>query len=132
DRRLAEVRSPLLVGLVADRLEALADQVGDARTTAETASAALDVGPDLLGVDRPRRYFLVAHTPSEMRGVGGFMGSWGELVIDGGRLELTRTGQVRELTTGGPDPADRRIEGQPEFVTHWGQAPAQYWGLIGF
>jgi hypothetical protein len=132
DQRLADVRSPLLVGLVADRLDDLAEQVGDARRTAETASAALDVAPDLLGVDRPRRYFLVAHTPSEMRGVGGFMGSWGELVTDDGRLELTRTGQLRELTEGGPDPDARRIEGHPEFVAHWGQGPARYWGLIGF
>ena len=60
------------------------------------------------------------------------MGSWGELVTDGGRLELTRTGQLRELTEGGPDPDARRIEGHPEFVAHWGQGPARYWGLIGF
>ncbi len=132
DRRLEDVRSPLLIGLVADRLDELASKVKDARSTAETASAALDVAPELLGADGPRRYFLVMQTPSELRGVGGFMGSWGELVLDNGRFELVRTGRVRQLTEGGPDPAGRRIEGQPEFVGHWGQAPAQYWGLIGF
>jgi hypothetical protein len=132
DRRLDDVRSPLLIGLVADRLDELAAKVRDARSTAETASSALDVAPELLGADGPRRYFLVMQTPSELRGVGGFMGSWGELVIDDGRFDLERTGRVRQLTEGGPDPAGRRIEGQAEYVGHWGQAPAQYWGLIGF
>jgi hypothetical protein len=71
-------------------------------------------------------------TPSELRGIGGFMGSWGELVLDDGRFELVRTGRLRDLTEGGDDPAGRRIEGEGDFVGHWGQAPAQYWGLIGF
>lgn len=132
DRRLAAVRSPLLVTPVSTRLADLAGKVADARATAETASAALDVAPELLGAHGPKRYFVVMHTPSELRGIGGFMGSWGELVIDDGRLDLVRTGRVTELTTGGPDPAGRRIEGHPEFVAHWGQAPAQFWGLIGF
>jgi hypothetical protein len=132
DDRLADVDSPLLLGPVADRLDELAEKVQDARDTAETASAALAVAPDLLGADGPRRYFLVAHTPSEARGVGGFMGSWGELVLDDGRFDLVRTGRLRELTQGGPDPAGRRIEGEADFVRHWGQAPAQFWGLIGF
>jgi hypothetical protein len=132
DDQLADVDSPLLLGPVADRLDDLAKQVGDARDTAETASAALDVAPGLLGADGPRRYFLVAHTPSEARGAGGFMGSWGELVIDDGRLDLVRTGRLRELTQGGPDPAGRAIEGEADFVGHWGQAPAQFWGLLAF
>jgi hypothetical protein len=132
DRRLAAVRSPLLLTPVATRLADLAAKVADARATAETASAALDVAPELLGAHGPKRYFVVMHTPSELRGIGGFMGSWGELVIDDGRLDLVRTGRVTELTQGGPDPAGRRIKGQPEFVGHWGQAPAQFWGLIGF
>lgn len=132
DRRLAAVRSPLLLTPVATRLADLAGKVADARATAETASAALDIAPELLGAHGPKRYFVVMHTPSELRGIGGFMGSWGELVIDDGRLDLVRTGRVTELTQGGPDPAGRRIEGHPEFVAHWGQAPAQFWGLIGF
>lgn len=132
DRRLDAVRSPLLLSPVASRLGDLAEKVADARDTAETASAALAVAPDLLGADGPRRYFLVLQTPSELRGIGGFMGSWGELVIDDGRFDLTRTGRLRELTEGGAAPAERRIEGQADFVGHWGQAPARYWGLIGF
>jgi hypothetical protein len=132
DERLADVRSPLLLSPVATRLDDLAEKVAEARDTAETASAAVEVAPDLLGADGPQRYFLVMQTPSELRGVGGFMGSWGELVIDDGRLDLVRTGRLRELTEGGPDPAGRRIEGQADFVGHWGQAAAQFWGLIGF
>jgi hypothetical protein len=93
---------------------------------------AVEVAPGLLGADGPRRYFLAFHNPAELRGIGGFMGSWAEMVVEGGRFELTHTGRVRELTTGGPDPEARRIEGEPEFVARYGQEPARYWGLIGF
>jgi hypothetical protein len=132
DGRLRAVSSPMLLPPVADRLEALSTDVADARQQADTAAAAIEVAPDLLGADEPRRYFLVMHTPSELRGAGGFMGSWGELVIDDGRFELARTGRLRELIEGGPDPAARRIEGEAEFVRHWGQDPAIAWGTIAF
>jgi len=52
--------------------------------------------------------------------------------IDGGKFDLVRTGRVRELTEGGPNPAARRIEGHDDFVGRYGQVPARYWGLIGF
>jgi hypothetical protein len=132
DDRLRAVRSPLLVAPVADRLATLGREVADARAQADTAEAALDVAPGLLGGDGPRRYFVVMHTPSELRGAGGFMGSWGELVVDDGRFDLARTGRLRELIDGGADPKGRRIEGQPEFVAHWGQDPAIAWGTIAF
>jgi hypothetical protein len=132
DRRLRDVDSPVLVPPVADRLDDLSDRVAKALDSAETASAAVDVAPGLLGADGPRRYFLALQTPSELRGAGGFMGSWAELVIDHGRFDLVRTGRVSELEQGGADPAGRRIESEPTFAARYTQAAAQYWGLIGF
>ena len=132
DERLDAVASPLLLQPVAERLGELAEQVGDAREAAETAASAVELAPELLGADGPRRYFLVLQTPSELRGVGGFMGSWGELIVDDGRFDLVRTGRLRELTRGGDDPTGRRIEGEAEFVARYGQGPAQYWGQIAY
>jgi hypothetical protein len=132
DDRLAEVDSPLLLQPVAERLDDLSDRVDEARDAAEKAATAVDLAPELLGADEPRTYFLMLQTPTEMRGVGGFMGSWGELVVDHGRFDLVRTGRLRELTEGGDDPAGRHIDGEAEFVSRYGQAPAQYWGQIGF
>jgi hypothetical protein len=132
DDRLDDVASPLLLQPVAERLQSLAERVAEARQAAETAAEAVELAPELLGGSGPRRYFLALHTPSELRGVGGFMGSWGELVVDGGRFDLVRTGRMRDLTRGGDDPAGRRIEGEPEFVARYGQGPAQYWGQIGY
>ena len=44
-------------------------------------------------------------TPTESCGASvGFMGSWGELVVDDGRFDLVRTGRLRELTEGGDRP----------------------------
>jgi len=130
--RLRGADSALLLPPVADRLQDLDERVADALEQAETASAAVEVAPGLLGADGPRRYFLSMQTPSEARGVGGFMGSWAELVIDQGEFDLVRTGRVGDLTRGGPDPDGRQIESQPEFVARYTQLPAQYWGLIGF
>ena len=60
------------------------------------------------------------------------MGNWAEVTADHGRIELAKSGRNRELTEGGPDPAGRRIETEPEFVRIYGQNPAQYWGAINF
>lgn len=132
DGRLRSVDSAMLLPPVADRLDDLHERVGDALEQADTASRAVEVAPGLLGADGPRRYFLALQTPSEARGIGGFMGSWAELVIDQGRFDLVRTGRVAELTTEGPDPEGRRIQSEPEFAARYTQLPAQFWGLIGF
>ena len=95
--RLAEVDSSLLLGPVADRLDDVRREVADAADSAELAAEAVAVAPDLLGRDGPRRYFLALQTPSEQRGNGGFMGSWAEITADGGLLELSRSGRLRDL-----------------------------------
>jgi hypothetical protein len=131
-RQLARVDHPLLVAPIATRLADLRDRVDDALTSAEVAAQAVEVAPALLGADGPRRYFIAVQNPAEIRGSGGFMGSWAEMVVDGGRFELTGRGRVKELNEGGVDPAGRRIEGEAEFVARYGQLPAQFLGLIGF
>lgn len=131
DERLEDIETPLLVPPVADRLVDLREQVGDAFDSAELAAHGVSVAPDMLGANGPRRYFIAFQNPSELTGNGGFMGNWAELVTDDGRLELVRTGRVRELTQGG-DPEGREIENEPEYVSIYGESNAQYWGNINF
>lgn len=131
DRRLRGAETSVLLPPVADRMDTLRGKVSDALVQARTAASAVAVAPELLGRDGPKRFLLALQTPSEARGVGGFMGSWGELETDGGRIDLVRTGRLKELTEGG-DPTGRRIEGHPEFVARYGPGAARYWGTIGF
>ena len=46
---------------------------------------------------RPRHYFIAFTQPAEARGLGGFVGNYGELTAIDGDIELTRSGRIREL-----------------------------------
>ena len=115
---LEDLASPWLLGPVDDAVTKLTRSVRRARVAAETAALGVKVAPELLGADHPTSYFLAFITPSEARGVGGFMGNWGILTIDDGRLELSQFGRTGELNAAG-DPgheADQRTGGLPRPI----------------
>ena len=86
-----------LLPFVQDDVTQVRDQVEEARVDADLAADVLEVLPALLGADGPRRYFVVFSSPAETRELGGFMGNWGILAADGGRLELETTGRSSDL-----------------------------------
>lgn len=94
---LAAVDTRWLLPFVRDDVREVTSQVSDARRDADFADRVLDVVPGLLGGDRPRRYFVVFSSPAETRELGGFLGNWGILTADGGRLDLEQTGRARDL-----------------------------------
>jgi hypothetical protein len=96
-----------LLPFVRSRVDQFRAQVVDAGEDADLAAAALDVVPDMLGQSGPRRYLVLFTSPAETRELGGFMGNWGELTADGGRLELTRSGRAAELNAGSQLPPGR-------------------------
>ena len=68
------------------------------------AAEAVQLVPAILGGDHPRRYFFGVQNNAELRGTGGFMGSFGELVAEDGRIRLERSSRIQELSTPrGPD-----------------------------
>ena len=85
---LADINSDWLAGFIRHPLERLSAKVDRATVSARTASLAVDATPGLLGERRPMRYLLMFTTPSEARSTG-FMGNWGVLTADNGRLQLT-------------------------------------------
>jgi hypothetical protein len=117
----ARAASPWLLAPVAHQLDVFTTTVDDATFDAGTASEAIAVLPDLLGGNGPRDYFVVFATPSEARDLGGFMGAYGVLSANDGKLTLSRTGRVRDLNNAGngrtlTDPAafpDRFLAMQP-------------------
>ncbi len=44
--------------------------------------------PTFLGAEGPRRYFVAAQNPAELRGTGGILGAYAILLADGGTLRL--------------------------------------------
>lgn len=118
DDALVEVDSGWLVAPVADRLDRLADDTAEQRRLSERATAALDVAPDLLGVDGERRYLMMFTTPGEARGLGGFMGNHALLGIDDGVISVGAIGRTADLNEGGGRP--RTVTGPDDWLGRYG------------
>jgi hypothetical protein len=95
--KLDDVRSPWLVDRVAQRLDELELTVEEQLDRGDSSLDILRAAPGLLGADAPRTYFVAFTTPSEVRGLGGFMGFYAELTADDGRIEMTQFGRAEVL-----------------------------------
>ncbi|HYI61134.1 MAG TPA: DUF4012 domain-containing protein [Acidimicrobiales bacterium] len=131
-RSLADDDSGWLVAPVADGLDDLDGELAQAQREAALADEAVQVAPGLLGGDGPRRYLVAFVTPAELRGSGGFMGSWAEITTDGGELRLTDSGPFTDLVPidGAAPPT---ITGPEEYLARYGRfAPERYVGDVTF
>ncbi len=106
--RLAGVDVGWVVSPLAGRLDELRAEVDSARPDAELAVEAATVVPGMLGADGPRRYFVMFTTPAETRGLGGFVGNWGEITAVDGQLRLARSGRTQELRDAS-SPSERKV-----------------------
>jgi len=95
--RLDESNSGWVVAPIRSQTTDLLAELTDAQATLDLGGRILEVAPGLLGADGPRRYFLIFGQPSEARELGGFMGNWGELIIDNGRFSFPRNGRTIDL-----------------------------------
>lgn len=97
------------------RIERAMEATKDAQTLFRAA-------PSLFGDVARRRYLLAFQSPSEARGSGGFMGLYGILEADGGRLSLRKMGPIGDLSLSPAEAVDapgwfeRRYEG---FASLW-------------
>jgi len=101
-RAIGSLRAERLPGVVERRIRDLDDSLADATEDGEFVLGALDLVPQLLGGDGPRRWFVLMQTPSEQRASGGIAGGYGELVVEDGKMELVRSGEANELNQNGP------------------------------
>lgn len=97
----ARAGSHWLIPPVVARLERFERSIDRAAADAATAAEAVAVLPGVLGGAGPREYFVVFGTPAETRDGGGFMGAYGILRADDGKLTLAKTGRVRDLNEAG-------------------------------
>ena len=90
-------QSPWLVPRARTVLDDFDQSIAEHVPALDSALAAVRMAPDMLGADGPRRYLLLFTTPSEARGLGGFIGSYAELTADEGRLVLSNSGHTARL-----------------------------------
>ena len=118
-RSLAKVDVRWLVPMLGEPLAKYQRELDRALPEAMQANQALQVAPELLGGDGNRQYLVLFGTPSESRGLGGFIGSWAQLNADNGKLTLARHGKISILNDATPA-AQRMITGQPEYLSRYG------------
>jgi len=115
---LGNQRSPWLLPQLARRLDRARAQLVTADRQTEQAATLLRDIPPLLGANGPRRYFIAVQTPSELRGSGGFMGSFAEINAENGRLTLARTGRPADLNADRSAPY-RVLDAPADFLRHY-------------
>ncbi len=116
---LADARSRWLVPPVGDRVDEVRTEIDDLAAQNERALGAVELAPSMLGRDEPRTYFVAFTTPAEARGLGGFMGAWAELRVEGGRVEVVRTMGTSRLTAAMDDRPV--LDGPPDYIARYGQ-----------
>jgi hypothetical protein len=120
------VRSPWLLPPLASRLDALEGSLRDALPTTDDLVTIAEVAPSMLGADGARTYLVLFTTPSESRYLGGFVGNWGLLVADRGRLSLADAGRIGGLSNR-PDHDRRTLSGPAEFLErYYRYGPTRY------
>ncbi len=113
--------SPWLIDPIQSRVADLDADIDDNEDRLRNAITAVEVAPQMLGADGPRRYFVAFTTPAEARGLGGFMGNYAILTADDGRLRVSRFGRTRDLNgASDPDPP-RTVTGPAEWLKRYGE-----------
>lgn len=118
-RALDSVRatpSSLIPAVVADVRFQAEEQVGLASRALDSASLLIQGLPRFAGVDGPRRYMLLAESPSEQRGTGGIWGAYAILTADHGALSVGSFDPILTLPEAEPDelPAPN-----PDYRRNW-------------
>ena len=122
---IEDVNSPWLLTPLADRLDRAATEIDDVLPTAHDLADTLEVAPALLGVDEPKTYLVLFVTPSELRGLGGFIGAFAEVQMDDGSLSLIRTGRPTELNAVLRSEV-AELDGPQEYLDRWGRYQPQF------
>jgi UDP-N-acetylmuramyl pentapeptide phosphotransferase/UDP-N-acetylglucosamine-1-phosphate transferase len=97
NRRLDEVRDdPYLAAPVREALDKVHTQLVRANREAQHAAVAAALAPAIFGGEGPRTYLLVVQNNAESRATGGFIGSYGLITAQDGKLDV---GDLLRTTT---------------------------------
>lgn len=95
--RLAGADRPYLWPSLKHTLRDLRSRLSRQSAAADVAAETARTVPALLGANGSRRYFLAIQDNAELRGTGGVVRVWAELVAEEGKVRVTRVGSPDEL-----------------------------------
>lgn len=106
----------LIPAVVADARFQAEEQVGQASRALDSATLLIQGLPSFVGADGPRRYLLLAESPSEQRGTGGIWGAYAILTADAGALSVGAFDPILTLPEAEPNqvPAPN-----PDYRRNW-------------
>jgi hypothetical protein len=113
-------RSPWLVNRAMRELDDFDTSIDEHLPALESSLQAIDLAPAMLGADEPRTYLVLFTTPSESRGLGGFIGSYAELTAEDGQLTLDNFGRAQDLDAAANE-ASARVTGHEAFLHQYGR-----------
>ncbi len=111
-----------LLGPVEEARSTLATKSSDVQQSVDTGARVLRVLPALLGADRPRTYFAAFQSPAEIRGTGGFLGTYAIMTVTNGKVGVERVGTNSELVNF-PAPV---VDLGPDYLQLYGKSPASW------
>ena len=124
ERRIGRTPKHLLLPAVAEVRREVTGLLAQARHQADVAAGAALLVPRLLGAEGPRTWMVGAENTAELRGRGGYLGSFGLLSVDDGRLSLGDFRALTDLPLAPRSLTDGAISGLREYQR-------QYLGLGG-
>jgi UDP-N-acetylmuramyl pentapeptide phosphotransferase/UDP-N-acetylglucosamine-1-phosphate transferase len=121
---LAQIRAlddPYLIGPVRDEIDKVKRELASANGEAQRGVTAARLAPGVLGGEGVRRYLLVVQNNAESRATGGFVGNFGLMTAQDGKVsvgELQRTAVWNEaLARAGQPPGTA----PPDYHTRYDQ-----------
>lgn len=117
--QLAGLRTSWVVPQLTSRIHRFQDEIDKALPQTDLAIEGVKVAPGLLGGSGPRHYFVAFTTPAEQRGLGGFVGSYAEILADQGHLTMVRSGPISELGSGTKS-VKRSLTGPADYLARYG------------
>lgn len=118
--RMDDVHSAWLIPPISRPINDFITDIDRTLPSAELARDGLAITPQMLGGEGTRHYLILFTTPAETRFQGGFTGAYGVLTADNGKVSLTRSGKIAELSNA-PDASKRTLTMFPEFLERYGR-----------
>ncbi|MEX0832793.1 MAG: DUF4012 domain-containing protein [Actinomycetota bacterium] len=109
--------------LVEDATALVRERLDSALPAIRSADALLGSLPEFAGQTRPRRYFVAAQNPAELRGTGGLIGLYSILTIDKGKMSLRDFESIQEL----PNRPDSEPPESMRIPTQFGRDVSGEW-----
>ncbi|WP_332662171.1 DUF4012 domain-containing protein [Aeromicrobium sp.] len=92
--KILDIEQDNLVGPLKGPAAELTDKITSAQSAASSAAQAMQLAPQMLGVDKKRTYLLIFQNNAEVRSTGGLPGAFAIIEADKGKLEFVRQGSA--------------------------------------